>query len=354
MRRSSRVGQLQDRFDELKVEAIILSCAANVRYLTGFSGEGWIVLDQRLTLVTDGRFTLRAEQEAPGIEVLCRDKSMHEAVADRIKQGGATRVGFEADHLTVSARNELKRRLRGVKLVPLTGVLRAARMVKDASEIKLVRDAVAATDRAFAKIAKTLSPRMTEVELALEIERELRRAGADGPAFDAIVASGPNSADPHAEPTGRRLGVRGNLKLDFGGIVRGYHADLTRTLFLGKPTRKQREIYQIVLEAQQRAIAACRAGITGQELDAVARNFIKEAGYGEAFSHGLGHGVGLEIHEAPSLGHTSRDVLAPGMIVTIEPGIYLKGWGGIRIEDVVLITGRGHQIMTKAPKLDLA
>jgi len=288
------------------------------------------------------------------VEVICRDGSMRNVVVERLKRGGATRVGFEADHLTVSTRNDLKQGLRGIALTPLTAVLRAARMVKDAQEIRLLRKAVAATDTAFLRVSEGLEPGMTEVDVGLEVGRQLRLAGADGPGFESIVAGGPNSADPHAEPSRRKLRLSDNVKLDFGGVVKGYHADLTRTVFLREPTSKQREIYSIVLEAQLRAIDACRPGAGGKEVDAAARDFIKAAGHGEAFSHGLGHGVGLEIHEGPGLGHTSTDVLQPGMLVTIEPGIYLNGWGGVRIEDVVLITPTGHEVLTQAPKLTLS
>jgi Xaa-Pro aminopeptidase len=348
---TGRVDRLRDRFDELKVEALIVSSPANVRYLTGFSGEGWAVIDGRATIVTDGRYTLRAERESPGVDVIRRSGSMKDAIVERLSDSGARCVGFEADHLTVNERDSLKKSLRGTKLVPLSGLLRTARMVKDARETKLLREAIAATDKAFRKIVKRLKPGLTEKEVALEIERQLLLAGADRLSFPSIIAGGPNSADPHAEPTDRKLKKRDNVKLDFGGEVQGYHADLTRTVFLRKPSKKQREIYETVLEAQLRAIDACRPGALAKDVDAVARDYIKQAGYGDAFSHGLGHGVGLAVHEGPGLGHTSEDVLAAGMLVTVEPGIYLEGWGGVRIEDVVLITNKGHEVITQAPKL---
>jgi len=353
VRTAGRIARLRDRFDELKVDALIVSSPPNVRYLTGFSGEGWAVIDGGATIITDGRYTLRAEREAPKVEVIRRTGSMRDAAVERVKAGGARRVGFEADHLTVNGRNELKKGLRGISLVPLSAILRVARMIKDAGEIKLLRQAIAATDKAFGKLVRVLRPGMTEKQIALEIQRQLLLCGADALAFSPIAAGGPNSADPHAEPSERKLRARDNVKLDFGGLVQGYHADLTRTVFLREPTTKQRTIYNIVLEAQQRAIEACRPGAACKEVDAVAREFIKSAGYEEAFSHGLGHGVGLDIHEAPSLAHTSEDVLQPGMLVTVEPGIYLNGWGGVRIEDVVLITNKGHEVITQAPKLSL-
>jgi len=348
---AARADRLRDRFDELNVEAVVLSSPPNVRYVTGFSGEGWALLGEGLVLVTDGRYTLRAEREAPGVEVVARTGSMKDAVADRLKASGAKRVGFEADHLTVSARDELRQALRGIRLVPCKGLLREPRMVKDANEIRLLRRAIAVTDQAFAHVVRRLKAGLTEKQIGLEVERQLLLAGADKLSFDPIVAGGPHAADPHAEPGTRALRRGDNVKLDFGGQIRGYHADLTRTVFLGPPTKKQRAIYQVALEAQRRAIDACRPGVTCKEVDAAARDFIKEAGYGESFSHGLGHGVGLEVHEGPSLSHTSKDTLAPGMLVTVEPGIYLKGWGGVRIEDVVLITKKGREVVTQAPKL---
>lgn len=347
---ASRADRLRDRLGDLGVDALVLSAPADVRHVTGFSGEGWVVLAPHTVLVTDGRYTLRAQREAPEVEIEVRTGPITEPIARRLSEHGAKRVGFQADHLTVSQRDLLQQGLTGVELVPLKTVLREARMIKDREELKRLGRAIAATDEAFVRVAQLARPGLTEKELALEVERQLLLAGGDKLSFDTIVASGPNAADPHAEPTGRKLRARDIVKLDFGAQVAGYHADLTRTIFLGEPTRKQRKIYQIVLEAQRAAIDAVHPGMAAKDLDKVARDVIAEAGYGDRFGHGLGHGVGLEVHEGPGVSQTSEDTLAVGMTITIEPGIYLPRWGGVRIEDIVLITEDGCQVLTKAPK----
>lgn len=348
-----RADRLRERMGELGVEALVLSAPPDVRYVTGFSGEGWVVLASKTVLVTDGRYTLRAEREAPGMEVEVRTGAITGPVARRLSEQGAKRAGFQADHLTVSQRDSLQEGLDGIDLVPLKNVLREARMVKDAGELKALRRAIAATDAAFTRIAEAAHPGMTEKELALEVERQVLLSGGDRLSFDSIVALGPDAADPHAEPTDRKAKKRDLLKLDFGAQVAGYHADLTRTIFLGQPTRKQRDIYRIVLEAQQAAIEAVRPGMAAKDLDQVARDVIAQAGHGDRFAHGLGHGVGLEVHEGPGVGQSSEDTLAAGMTITVEPGIYLPGWGGVRIEDIMLVTETGCEVLTQAPTLDV-
>ncbi|MGQ9729837.1 MAG: M24 family metallopeptidase [Candidatus Zipacnadales bacterium] len=347
-----RVARLCSRFSDLGVEAVIVTAPANIRYLTGFSGEGWVLVDEAAVIITDGRYMLRAEEEAPEVEVIECKNTVKASAIEWLEAKGVRRVGFEADHLTVAVRDDLQQALPTVQLVPLNLLLSKDRVAKDADEIELLRKAVAVTDEAFGKIAQNLQPGVTEVELALEIQRQLLLAGAERLAFEVIAASGPNSADPHAEPTHRVLQEGDIVKLDFGAAIGGYRADLTRTLFLGDPDAQQQEIYRVVLEAQLAAIESCAPEALGRDADAVARQIIKEAGYGEQFRHSLGHGVGLQVHELPRLSTNSEDVLRPGMVVTVEPGIYLKEWGGIRIEDIVLITEEGHEVLTRAPKLD--
>jgi Xaa-Pro aminopeptidase len=346
-----RAERLRNRLEELEADSVILSAPANVRYITGFSGEGWAIVDSQTTLITDSRYELRAKDESPDAELIVRTGSMKGPVAEYLASCGAERVGFEADHLTVSQRDEMAEELGEIELVPLKSLLRVPRMTKDGEELAILRRAIAVTDEAFARVAEWLEPGINEKELALEIERQVLLAGGDKLSFDTIAASGPNAAHPHAEPSDRKLRGGDVVKLDFGACVDGYHADMTRTLLLGDPTDKQREVYGIVLEAQTRAIEACCAGMGGKELDGVAREVVKAAGYGDSFGHGLGHGVGLEVHEGPAVSQTSEDTLEAGMTVTIEPGIYLEGWGGVRIEDIVLVTEDGCEVLTGAPKL---
>lgn len=345
--------RLRHELGELGVDAVIVSAPANLRYVTGFSGEGWGIVDQAVTIITDSRYQLRAEQEAPDARLIIREGDIKKFVRECLSESGAERVGFEGDHLTVSRRDDLQAELETVELVPIKSLLRDARMIKTEDEIEKLRRAIAITDTAFDEVAGGLGPGITEKELALEIQRRVLLAGGDKLSFDTIAASGPNSAHPHAEPSDRQLQPGDTVKMDFGAQVGGYHADLTRTVFLGEPDAKQREIYQAVLEAQTQAIEACQPGMLGQELDGIAREVIEEAGYGDSFGHGLGHGVGLQVHEGPTLGQTSEDTLAPGMVMTIEPGIYLEDWGGVRIEDVVLVTEDGCEVLTSAPKLRL-
>lgn len=353
MSSATRAERLRGRLEELEVDAVILSAPANLRYVTGFSGEGWGIVDAQTAIVTDSRYELRARDEAPEALLIVRTGGIKGPVSEYLSESKAERVGFEADHLTVSQRDELAEELNSTELVPLKGLLREARMVKDTDELATLRRAIEATDQAFAQVTASLEPGISEKELALEIERQVLLADGDKLSFDTIAASGPNAAHPHAEPSARTLEPGDVVKMDFGAQVGGYHADLTRTLFLGEPDEKQREVYRTVLEAQTQAINACCAGMSAKDLDGVAREVIKAAGYGDAFGHGLGHGVGLQVHEGPTVGQTSEETLEPGMTITIEPGIYLEGWGGVRIEDIVLVTEDGCRVLTEATKLHL-
>ena len=353
MNSADRPQRLRERFEELEADAAILSATPDAQWVSGFSGEGWVIVDEGLVIVTDGRYDLRAQRESPGAEILVRSGGFKEPVRDRLVEKGVKRVAFQSDHMTVNSRDELAEFLDGIELVPVKQILRTERMVKDAEEIEVLRRAIAATDAAFEATTAWLEAGVSEKEAALEVQRQVLLNGGDKLSFDTIAAFGPNSADPHAEPTDRTLELGDNIKLDFGAAIAGHHADLTRTVFLTEPDEKQREIYNIVLQAQLAAIDAVKPGIEGKAVDAVARAVITEAGYGELFTHGLGHGVGLQIHEGPGLGQTSEDTLEAGMMITIEPGIYEKGWGGVRIEDIVRVTDDGREVITKAPKLDI-
>ncbi|HJN14392.1 MAG TPA: aminopeptidase P family protein [Armatimonadota bacterium] len=353
MKAAQRAQRLRDRFEELEVDAALLTAEPDAQYVSGFSGEGWVIVDEAVAIVTDGRYDLRAEREAPGCEIIIRSGDIKEPVKSRLVEKGAKRVAFQADQMTVSAHAELAEQLEGIELVPAKAILKDARMLKDEDEIDILRRAIAATDQALEAVVADLRLGMSEKEASLEVQRQLLLAGGDKLSFPTIAAFGPNSADPHAEPSDRTLAEGDNVKLDFGAAIQNYCADLTRTVFISGPDDKQREIYNIVLDAQLQATAACKPGAACKDVDGVAREIIKEAGYGDYFTHGLGHGVGLQIHEAPGLGHTSEDTLAAGMVVTIEPGIYIKEWGGVRIEDCVLITEDGHEVLTKAAKLNL-
>jgi Xaa-Pro aminopeptidase len=271
-------------------------------------------------------------------------------VADLFQRLGSGVIGFEESAITYAEWRELDEALDGPELIPVENLIAKFRMIKSADEVAAIRKAARIADDAFAHISGMIRPGMTEREIALEIDCFVRRNGAEEVAFETLVAEGERSALPHAKPTDRQIREQEFVVLDFGARVDGYHSDITRTLLFGAPDERRQRVYDIVLEAQRRAIAAIKPGLQGSQVDAVARDYIAEQGYGEYFGHGLGHGLGLEIHDGRILTKKSEIVLRPGMIMTVEPGIYIPGWGGVRIEDDVLVTQRGSEVLTHSPR----
>jgi Xaa-Pro aminopeptidase len=324
------------RLEELSVDALLITRLLHTRYLSGFTGSNGQVLirpDEALFL-TDGRYTEQSRREVPDLERHTCVNPLREELPALL--AGVTRLGFEAEDLTVAARDRLADALGGdVELVATTDVVEPLRAVKDDDERDAIRTAQAITDAAFGSILERFAIGVTEKQMARQLEALLRDEGADGLAFDSIVAFGENAAEPHHEPTHRTLEEGDVIKLDFGALATGYHADMTRTVAFGSPPSEMKKIHNIVRESQQAGIDAVKAGVTGSTVDAVSREVIEQAGYGDAFVHSLGHGVGLEIHEAPSLGRKQDDPLPAGAVVTVEPGIYVPGLGGVRIEDMV-------------------
>jgi len=347
----TRVDSLRALMDERGVEAMLIHKAENRRHLTGFTGSaGFALITARdALLLVDFRYVEQAGAEAPGFEVIRADRQFIDTLAEVVAVRGLSRIGFESDGLSYQQYDEFGRRLAPATLVPVDAVDRL-RWVKDRDEIDRITRAVEIADRAFAHVRGMLRPGVVEREIALEMEFFMRRHGAEKEAFETIVASGPRSALPHGRAAGRTLQAGDFVTLDFGAVVAGYVSDCTRTVVLTEASAKHEEIYGIVLRAQQEALAGIKPGMTGREADAVARAVIADAGYGEAFGHGLGHGVGLAVHEGPTLSPREEATLAPGMVVTVEPGIYLPGWGGVRIEDLVVITPDGCRSLTRAPK----
>jgi Xaa-Pro aminopeptidase len=332
------------RLGELGVDALLVTSLVNTRYLTGFTGSnGQLLLGEDLELfLTDGRYGSSSRREVPDIERSSAERSYRTAVVDRCRAAGITRLGIEAGAMTVGERDALAESVDdGTSVVALRDAVEEQRRVKDDEERELLRRAQAATDAAFAGVLDRIAVGVSEQWVARELERLMVDAGADGTAFDPIVAFGENAAEPHHEPNHRALEEGDVIKMDLGALVEGYHADMTRTIAFGQPTAELRKIHDVVRQAQQAAIDAVRPGMSGIDVDAAARSVILEAGYGHGFVHGLGHGVGLQIHEAPWLGTTQGNVLPEGAVVTIEPGVYLDGIGGVRIEDMVEITGDG-------------
>ena len=345
-----RLAGLRDRLAAEDAAALLVSSQANVRYLTGFAGEGLLVLTPTGALLsTDGRYKVEAAEMATGVEA-CFHEAGHLAGAyEYLGAIAVTSTGFEAEALTYGSYLTLQEKLDGIELRPARRWVEDLRVHKEEAEVEAMGGAAAMVDQALARFLDGLEPGKTERELALDLTRELAAAGTDPP-FPIIMASGESSARPHAVPGTRRLAEGDMLKIDVGGQHEGYCSDMTRTFFIGEPNDKFREVYGLVLAAQAQALSVVGPDVPAREVDQAARDIITVGGYGEAFSHGLGHGVGLQVHEGPRVSAKSEDVLKPGMVVTIEPGIYLEGWGGVRIEDLVLITPDGAEVLTHAPK----
>jgi Xaa-Pro aminopeptidase len=329
-------------------DAALITTPVNVRYLTGLASSNAALLmpaDGPPLLATDFRYTGAAERDCPDLTLL-NARNVEPALADVARDAGLRRLGFEAQEMTVE-RHAAFAQPGDLELIPLGPMVEALRVTKDEGEIALVARACAITGAAFDRVVTQIRAGMTERELAVLIERAMVDAGAEKPAFDTIVASGPNGAIPHHAPAGRRFEPGDMITIDCGARYAGYHADMTRTVVLGPPAGWQQEIYALVAAAQQAGIDAAVPGAATADVDAVARDMIKAAGYGEQFGHGLGHGVGLEIHEAPQLGVAKPGTLGDRVPITVEPGIYLPGMGGVRIEDTLVVRSGAESTATR-------
>lgn len=352
---ASRIERVAARLEEFKVDALLVTNLTNVRYLTGFSGSNGQVLVGRDEAVffSDGRYAQRAAALVEGAEISIYPNRLTERLEPRLEAASVRRLGIEAGTMTIAERDQLADRLSGIELVPTTGVVEDLRRLKDAGELEALRRAVALGDETFVWILERIAPGRTEREVALDLEIRMRSEGAEAVAFEPIVASGELSAHIHHTPGDRELRKGDLVLLDFGCRVGGYCSDLTRTVVLGPADDDQREIYGLVHAAQAAGIAAAGTGVGGRDADAAARRLISDAGRVDLFGHGLGHGVGLDVHEAPRLHRMSEDTLAAGDVVTVEPGVYLPDWGGIRIEDCVLVADPGVEVLGSAPKEEL-
>ena len=351
----SRRDKLRSGFKSAEIDALLVSATSNVGYLTGFTGDSSVFLvgRERDLIVSDGRFTTQLVRECPGLEAHIRvpGEEMTHAVAGVLKTMGLRRVGFEAANCSVADHLALAEAAQGVALVGLSGQVEGLRQIKDACEITAIREAIRSAERAFQMLRAGLREGDSEQDTADALEGYLRRCGASGASFPPIVAVGVNSALPHARPTTtNRIGDDDFILIDWGATGRPYKSDLTRVLVTGKVTPKFESIYRTVLSALERGIAAIRPGVKAHDVDAEARSVIEDAGFGPFFGHGLGHGLGIDIHEAPSIRKGSNVVLEPGMVFTVEPGIYLPDWGGIRIEDDVLVTPDGCEVLSRLPR----
>jgi Xaa-Pro aminopeptidase len=353
---SNRIQRLRQRLEVKEVDGILISQPENRCYLSGFDGSAGFLLvtQQDMILATDFRYIAQAKGQAPDYELFTITNDTGDWLPRLAAELNIKRLGFEAEHLTFSRHRQLSDILNKgksqFKLMPVTGMIESLRVIKETEEIELITRAAEISDAAMGHIREKLCPGMTEEEAALEIERFMRENGSQPMPFDVIVGSGPNSAFPHAKPSARAIQSGEPVVIDIGAKVGGYSSDLSRTFCLGTPDDNFKKIYDTVLGAQAAAMAILGEGMSGSEADQLARIVIEEAGYKEAFGHGLGHGVGLAPHEPPRLGPNSSEKLADNMVFTIEPGVYLEGWGGVRIEDLAVMEKGKVREISKAKK----
>ena len=347
-----RVQALIDRFAEQKIDGMLLTYGRSLRHITGYSGSNGcaLVAPEALVFITDFRYKTQAEEQVLDFERRMAKAELFKELATVDWVSRKHRLGVEATHLSVEQLHQLQELLPEIELVPVKELPEAVGLIKDEEEIENIRRAVAISDGVYEQILPLIKPGLREVELAAEIEYRMRLGGSERVAFDAIVVSGERSALPHGEPGKKKIETGDFVTMDYGARINGYCSDFTRTVVVGRANEEQRRIYEVTLQAQLAAEEAAGPGKTGKEVDAVAREIITEAGHGDHFGHGLGHGLGLEVHEAPRLSPKSATVLEPGMITTVEPGIYVPGFGGVRIEDVVVIREQGCEVLTQARK----
>lgn len=347
---SQRRQQVLRELPELKADVLIVSGLPNVRYLSGFTGSNALLLLSKAhaILLTDPRYTIQANSESDCVVRIARG-SLFEVASKVIKAHRWRSAAIERNRLTFGGYLELRERLgSATTLIPTSGLVEKYRMVKSPAEVAAIRGSVATNSKAFRQAVGKIKDGMTENDLATEIEYRMRRNGAEKPAFETIVASGPRTALPHAQPTTEKLHKL--LLVDMGCMQAGYASDMTRMLHLGKPGAETRKLYKAVLESQLAAIGAVRSGVKAGDIDRAARRVLKAHGFEKQFVHSTGHGLGLEIHEPPRLGKRDATYLEAGMVITIEPGAYIEGVGGVRVEDTVLVTESGCEILTPTPK----
>jgi Xaa-Pro aminopeptidase len=358
-----RVERLRQTLRNHELDAALISNAQNRRYLSGFTGSaGYLLItEDDAVIATDFRYYEQSAEQAPDFRLHKGVTGNFDAWVPGLLEGlGGRKLAFESSDMTVSLHHEFKRIIASLpegdrpQLVPTPNLVESLRIFKEPEEIEALQRAVDLADAAFVDVAQRIEPGWTERQVAWEIEKYIREHGGDAISFDTIVAGGPWGAMPHAYPRDRKLEKGEGVVIDMGADVDGYMSDLTRTVFLGKPDDQFTKIYDIVLAAQLTAEEMVEPGMTGEQAHMIAHNVIEAAGYGETFGHSLGHGVGLQVHEAPRLGRRSNDELKDGMVFTIEPGIYVTGWGGVRIEDMVVMQDGKPRIMSKAPKLQFA
>jgi Xaa-Pro aminopeptidase len=365
---ATRRNKLRKLLKKSGAEALLVTSVPNVTYLTGFTGDSsyLLITQENELLVSDGRFLTQIEEECPGLDMNIRRPGIliHQQVAKILRGSGFSRLAIEADSMTVATRKRIAAKVPKLQIGSTSGMVEQLRQVKDKDEIALIRQAIRIAEKSFAVLRAGLRPEQTEMQIGDALEHQIRLFGGDGPAFAPIVAVGPRAALPHAKLSDCRVADGDMLLVDWGAQFRLYKSDLTRVLVTGRISPKLRRVYEVVLRAQARAIAAIRPGVPTAEVDAAAREVIAEARLNRRFNHGIGHGFGLEIHESPRMQPARRQeqgalrqlpgkntaTLKAGMVVTVEPGAYIPGLGGVRIEDDILVTRDGHEVLTSLPK----
>lgn len=347
------MGRLRLSFSGLAADAVLVTHPPNIQYLCGFTGSAGLLLveEGRATLYTDSRYTFQAREEAGGAKVEIVKGGLFTALGKALSGRRRLALAYAPSQLTVGQKDALEAAIgKRVRWVKATNAVEQLRAIKDADELAVMREAAELISNVFRQIVPKIRLGISELDLSAEIEFAMKREGASGPSFETIVAAGPRSAWAHARPSARPLGKNELVVLDQGAILRGYCSDMTRTVLLGRSSQKVRQMYNAVLEAQEAAKAAIRPGVTAGEVDAAARKVLKRRGLAQYFTHSTGHGLGMEVHEVPRLGRGEKTILQAGMVVTVEPGVYLEGFGGIRIEDDVVVTSKGAEELTTASR----
>ena len=346
-----RVEKLRKKMQEENLDSFLITSPYNLRYLTNFTGTtGLAVITlEKAFFITDFRYTEQAAAQAQGFEIIKNVGPIFEEVADLVQKEGLRELGFEETTVSFLEYSVLEE-IIDAQLIPISGMIEELREIKDEEEIAIIEKACSIADLAYDHILKMIQPGMTEIEVANQLDFYMRSLGASGVSFETIVASGLRSAMPHGVASKKIIEQGDLITIDFGCYYEGYVSDMTRTFAIGDPGEQLKEIYQIVLEAQLAVLEVAKPGVTGKQLDAVARDYITKHCYGEAFGHSTGHGIGLEIHEGPNVSVRAEKQFVPGNIITDEPGIYLPGIGGVRIEDDLLITSDGNRVLTHSPK----
>lgn len=346
-----KIEKIVAAFEEQGLDGMLITSPYNRRYASNFTGSSGTVLISRekAVFITDFRYVEQAEKQCIGYEIVQQKGNMTEEIANKIVELGIKKLGFEQDYVTFSTYEQFKSSFK-TELIPVSGIIEKLRLIKSESEIKILKEAAKIADAAFDHIIKFIQPGISELEVSNELEFFMRKAGATSSSFDTIVASGARSALPHGVATDKIIEKGDFVTLDYGAYYQGYVSDITRTIAVGDPAEQLKEIYNIVYEAQKLGLKGLKPGISGKEADALTRDYITEKGYGEYFGHSTGHGIGLEVHEGPNLSIRSEYTLEPGMVVTVEPGIYVAGLGGVRIEDDTLITEDGNERLTHSTK----